>query len=91
MIPPLVYIEWEDAHELDLDTGWVHTTDHTYQPVIVHQVGYILAETPEAFILTAAWHPDFIGPRTAIPRAMVTKLCPLKVMQPAFIREGHST
>lgn len=88
MIPPLVYIEWEDAHEMDVEPGWNYDLDHTYRPLIVSQAGYLLSDTPEGFIITSSWTPDFTGPRTAIPRAMVVKICPLNTQQPAYLREG---
>lgn len=88
MTPPLVYVEWEDAHEKDLESGWVHATEHVYEPVIVRQVGYLLTDVPQGVILTASWHPDFTGPRTTIPRGMIVKLCPIKTMKPAYAREG---
>lgn len=88
MIPPLVYIEWEDAHELDDSPGWNYELQHDYVPLYVHQVGYLLSDTAEGFVITSSWTPDFTGPRTVIPRGMVTKLCPLRAMQPAYLREG---
>lgn len=86
MIPPLVRIVWEDAHEIDPDAGWNYDMDHTYRSRVMDQVGFLLSDTPAGFVITSTWSPDATGPRTVIPRGMVVKLCPLSTQQPAYLR-----
>lgn len=73
MTPKLALIEWEDARCLDAEQ-WCTEWDHSYRPLIVKSVGFVLSESKEGYVITAAWSEECIGPRDQIPRAMVRKI-----------------
>lgn len=68
----LAYVEWEDAAELD-DTPWVfHDEPFVYEPIIAHQVGFVVYDGPEGMVLTSSYIGDgTIGSRSQIPRGMI--------------------
>jgi|GEM_PF-2037220 hypothetical protein len=76
--PPLVEVTWEDACCLDPNQRWVDHDKHTYVPLIVKSVGYLLYDGKEGVIIAAAWSPDCTGPRDQIPRGMVRQVRKLK-------------
>jgi hypothetical protein len=48
-----VYVEWEDACDLDT-TPWSDIDDVDYTPLLVTQVGLVVYDGPEGMILTNA-------------------------------------
>ena len=75
--PKLALIEWEDARCLDAEQ-WCTERDHSYRPLIVKSVGFVLSESKEGYVITAALSSECIGPRDQIPRGMVRKITYLK-------------
>jgi len=76
MTPALVI--WEDASEMD-ETAWVFKEDiYAVNPVLVHEVGFILYEDDKHIVLTAAYTDVQVGRRTQIPKGMVRKVKYLK-------------
>jgi len=70
----LIYIEWDDASAVDAETGWVDI-DSAPEPVvhIIRQVGFVTAIDLEALILTDAYGPHGMDPRTRIPLGMIRR------------------
>jgi hypothetical protein len=68
----LAYVEWEDAADLD-DSPWAfHDDSFMYQPVVAHQVGFVLYDGPEGMVLTSSYiGDDTYGCRSQIPRGMI--------------------
>lgn len=84
--PRMVRITWEDACNLDGDASWVPTDEghkHTYAPVIITTVGFLLHEGDDGLIVTGAWCPDRTGPRDQIPAGMVRLI---EYLEPARAR-----
>jgi len=77
MIPPMVLVVWEDARVLDEDTWVSASVQHTYEPFLFRQVGFLLSDDPGGVVLTSCWNPDLIGARDQIPRGMIRQLIPL--------------
>lgn len=76
MTPALVI--WEDASEMD-GTAWVFKEEITLvNPVLVHEVGFILHEDDNHIVLTSAYTDVQVGRRTQIPKGMVRKVKYLK-------------
>lgn len=72
---------WEDAAVRD-DGPWTENTDHTYKHHIVHQVGFLLAQTDDGIIMSHAWHPDTVAARDQIPRGMIRSMTVLTAAKP---------
>jgi hypothetical protein len=80
----VVLVEWEDA-STDDEGPWVRVEGAQPIPAKVFlQVGFLLEDTPEAIVLTAAVEPagkGLMASRERIPRGMVrsiTVLSPTK-------------
>lgn len=72
-MPPIVLVIWEDAKVLT-EGAWTINETHDYIPYIVHQVGYLLLDTPSGIHITEAWTPDLLGPVEQIPRGMIKEM-----------------
>lgn len=86
MIPPLVLVVWEDAGQLDVDTWVQASVQHSYEPIIFRQVGFLLSDDPGGIVLTSCWGVDLIGPREQIPRGMILEMTPLCKRGPSYKR-----
>lgn len=76
IIPPVVLVVWEDAAVKD--TGpWAANQDHNYEPHIVSQVGFLLAENEHGIVITQAWHAEQVAARDQIPRGMIRSITEL--------------
>lgn len=70
----LVYVEWEDASACDATTGWVQRDDAPVPTVhVFKQVGFVVDIDGSAVILTEAYGPDHMAPRTRIPLGMIVR------------------
>ncbi len=70
----LVYIEWEDASGVDAEMGWVDI-DTAPEPIVhlMRQAGFVTAIDLDAVVLTEAYGPHGMSPRTRIPLGMIRR------------------
>lgn len=68
--PQLVYVVWEDATTRDSD-AWSYDHDHSYEPKMFAQVGFLLLDEPQGIVLTSAWSEGVVATRDQIPRGMI--------------------
>lgn len=70
----LVYIEWEDASAVDSEMGWIdRSTPVTAHAHMFRQVGFVVDADLDAIVLTEAYSPDMMAPRTRIPMGMIRR------------------
>lgn len=73
----LVCCVWEDASVVDSDTWVAREGMKDAEPVIFHQVGYVVSLTPTELVLTACVSKDSIAARDRIPAGMIRSLVEL--------------
>lgn len=70
----LMYVEWEDASDVDDSLGWVTRADaKPAKAVIIRQVGFVTEVDGEALVMTQAFSDELMASRTRIPLGMVRK------------------
>jgi hypothetical protein len=69
---PIVLVIWEDARTQD-GGPWVGR-EVEYKPYLVHQVGFLIKDSPEGIIISQAVAPEALGVPDQIPRGMIRSL-----------------
>lgn len=70
----LVYVEWEDASDVDASLGWVNREDARAPELhIFHHAGFVCDIDPWALTLTAAYSDNQMAPRIRIPIGMIRR------------------
>jgi hypothetical protein len=78
LLPKVVYVVWEDACDRD-EGGWAPADlPATYEPVLMHSVGFVVHDSEAGLILTGTVNPSCFGIRTQIPRGMIRSI---KILQ----------
>jgi len=76
--PQAVFVEWEDAASHG-DGPWQENEEIKYEPEIIQQVGFLLADNEGGIVLTAGWNPNQFFPPFQIPRGMIKKIKKIKI------------
>ena len=74
-----VYVEWEDAHLVDEGTWVFREGAPAAKPVVFKQLGFLHSADEHAIVLTEAYSPDQMAPRTRIPAGMVRRFIELDI------------
>ena len=75
--PSLYLVVWEDAKVVTEGAAWHTVTDITYEPYLVHQVGFLIKDVPEGIMLSEAYADGLMGNPTQIPRGMIREMTKL--------------
>lgn len=77
--PQVVHVEWEDAASHG-DGPWQDNDGEIkYEPEIIQQVGFLLADNEGGIVLTAGWNENQYFPPFQIPRGMIKKIKKIKI------------
>lgn len=75
--PSLYLVVWEDAKVVTEGAAWHSITDLTYEPYLVHQVGFLIKDVPAGIMLSEAYADGLMGNPTQIPRGMIREMTKL--------------
>lgn len=75
--PGIYLVIWEDAKVVTEGAAWHTITDLTYEPYLVHQVGFLIKDVPAGIMISEAYADGLMGNPTQIPRGMIREMTKL--------------